>query len=96
MLSTAKNLSTVGIILGIIDLFFSLPLLMYLRDLNNMSWAYYFSACIVLLAGAAALLLISCALRSAAQEMQMNDETYMSRIIDLKKRVDELEHKVKL
>ena len=96
MYSGTVKLATVSIILGAINVFCVLPILMYLKSLKTLPWPYFFAMCIVLVTASLILLLTSCALRSAAQDMSMNDETYMTKITELKKRVEELENKAKL
>lgn len=96
MYSGTVKLATVGIILSTLNIFCVAPVLLYLNSLKNLPWPYFFAMSIVLVTASAILLLTSCALRSAAQDMNMNNETYMTKITDLKKRVDELEKKVKL
>lgn len=96
MYSSAVRLSTIGIILGAINIFCVAPILLYLKNLKSLDWPYFFAISIVLVTASLIQLLVSCALRSATQDMSMNDETYMTKITALKKRVDELENKVKM
>ena len=96
MYSTAIRLSAFGIVLSAINIFCVAPILMFLKSIKTLPWAYFFAISIVMITAALALLMISIALRGAAQDMNMNDETYMTKITELKKRVDELENKVKM
>jgi len=96
MYSSVYKLSVFGIILGAVNLFCTIPLVNYLGNAHNISWAISFAAIIFVVTAPVTLLLVSCALRSAAQDLTMNDETYMTKITDLKKRVEELESKAKL
>ena len=96
MYSTAVRLSTFGIILSAVNVFCVAPIILYLKNLKSLDWPYFFAISIVLVTASLILLLTACALRSAAQDMSMNDETYMTKITELKKRVEELENKAKL
>ena len=95
MYTGASKLATTSIVLGAINIFCVLPVLLYISNHSKMPWSYAFAASLALLASAVALILTACALRSAAQDLNMNDETYIIKINDLKKRVDELEIRVK-
>lgn len=95
MYTGTTKLATTSIILGAINIFCILPLLLYINNLKDFPWSYCFAASIALIVSSVALILNACAMRSAAQDMNMNDETYATKINDLKKRVEELEMRAK-
>ena len=93
MYSGTNKLASFGIILGVINIFCILPLIGFLNNLKNFPWAFFFATAIALICSSVALIVMACALRGVAQSLTMNDETYMNKITELKKRVEELEAK---
>ena len=90
MFSTANKLSVIGIILGVLNLIVAAMLLLYFRS-AGLGFALTFCGIIYLVTTSVILMLLACGLRGAAQDMTLNDESYMSRITDLRKRVEYLE-----
>ena len=92
MFSGANRLSLFGIILSALNIAVSVLLLFFFQS-ANLEFALEFCAIVFLLTTSAVLLMISCGLRSAADDMNMNDETYITKLNDLKKRVEALENR---
>ena len=90
MFSSANKLSVIGIVLGVLNLMIAALLLLYFTS-AELGFALTFSAIVYLLTTSVILMLLACGLRGAAQDMMLNDEGYMSRITDLRKRVEYLE-----
>ena len=93
MFSSANKLSVIGIILGVLNLMIAALLLLYFTSVE-LGFALTFCAIVYLLTTSVILMLVSCGLRGAAQDMMLNDEGYMSRITDLRKRVEYLEKRL--
>ena len=96
MYSGTNKLASFSIILSVINIFCILPIIGYLKNLKGFDWAFFFAAAIALVCSSLALIITACALRGAAQNLNFNDETYMNKITELKKRVEELENKVNM
>ena len=94
MYSGTNKLASFSIILSVINLFCVIPLIGYLKGLKQLPWSFFFATAIAIIVVSVALLITACALRSAAQNLNFNDEAYSASITDLKKRISELEAKV--
>lgn len=92
MFSSANRLSLFGIILSALNIAVSLLLLFFFQD-AHLGFALEFCAIVFLLTTSAILLMISCGLRGATQDMTLNDETYITKLNDLRKRVEALENR---
>lgn len=92
MFSSANRLSLFGIILSALNIAVTVILLFFFQS-ANLGFALEFCLIVFLLTNAAVLLLVSCGLRGAAQDMTMNDETYITKLNDLRKRVEALENR---
>ena len=93
MFSSANRLSLFGIILSAVNIFISLLLLLKVLS-SGLGYAMEFCASAFLITNTLSLILISCGLRGAAQDMTLNDETYISKINNLRKRIEALENKL--
>ena len=95
MFSTARNMSLFAVILGAFHVLTAIVLaVVYLKEFR-MGWTFEFAAMIYLLCGAAAMMLLASGLRSATTDLTANEDATQEQIRALKKRVEELENKVK-
>jgi uncharacterized protein YlxW (UPF0749 family) len=95
MYSNARNMSLFAVILGAFNILTAIVLaFVYLKDFK-MGWTFEFAAMIYLLSGAVAMMLLSAGLRSATTDLSANEDSTQEQIRALKKRVEELENKVK-
>lgn len=92
MYSNARILSMFAVILGAINAVMSTLLLLGVDDRN---FAVWFTTIVFYITNAAVLLLLAAGLRSATTDLTVNDEGTQSQIRALKKKVEELEAKVK-
>lgn len=95
MLSTAKISSMFAVILGALNTLMSIALAVVFVDDFRMGFAFEFAATIFLLTNGVALLLLGGGLRSATTDLSVNEDSTQEQIRALKKRVEELETKVK-
>ena len=95
MYSTAKISSMFAVILGALNTLVSIALAVVFVDDFKMGFAFEFAATIFLLTNGVALLLLGSGLRSATTDLTVNDDGTQEQIRALKKRVEELENKVK-
>ena len=92
MYSNARILSMFAVILGAINAVMSVLLTLGVDDRN---FAVWFTTIVFLITNAAVLLLLAAGLRSTTTDLNVNDESTQTQIRSLKKRVEELEAKVK-
>ena len=95
MLSTAKISSMFAVILGAMNTLMAIALAVVFVDDFKMGFAFEFAATIFLLTNGVALLLLGSGLRSATTDLSVNEDSTQEQIRALKKRVEELETKVK-
>ena len=95
MYSTAKISSLFAVILGAMNMLMCIALAVVFVDDFKLGFAFEFAATVFLLTNGVALLLIGGGLRSATTDLTMNDDATQEQIRALKKRVEELEAKVK-
>ena len=95
MLSTAKISSMFAVILGAMNTLMAIALAVVFVDDFKMGFAFEFAATIFLLTNGVSLLLLSGGLRSATTDLSVNEDSTQEQIRALKKRVEELETKVK-
>ena len=95
MYSSARNMSMFAVILGAFNILSAIVLaIVYLKEFR-MGWTFEFAAMIYLLSGAAAMMLLAAGLRSATTDLTTNEDATQEQIRALKKKVEELEAKVK-
>ena len=92
MYSSATRLSVFAIILSALNITVSLLLLFFFQS-ADLDFALEFCAIVFLLTTSAIMLMISCGLRGAVQDATMCDETYMTKLLELRKRVEALENR---
>ena len=95
MYSNAKISSLFAIILGAMNMLMAIALAIVFVDDFRMGFAFEFAATIFLITNGVALLLLGAGLRSATTDLTVNDDSTQEQIRALKKKVDELEAKVK-
>ena len=95
MYSNAKISSLFAIILGAMNMLMAIALAIVFVDDFKMGFAFEFAATIFLITNGVALLLLGAGLRSATTDLTVNDDSTQEQIRALKKKVDELEAKVK-
>lgn len=95
MLSTAKISSMFAVILGAMNTLMAIALAVVFVDDFKMGFAFEFAATIFLLTNGVALLLLGSGMRSATTDLSVNEDSTQEQIRALKKRVEELENKVK-
>ena len=95
MYSNARNMSLFAVILGALNILTAIVLaFVYLKDFK-MGWTFEFAAMIYLLTSAAGLMLLASGLRSATTDLTTNEDATQNQIRALKKKVEELETKIK-
>lgn len=95
MYSNARNFSLFAVILGALNILTAIVLaFVYLKDFK-MGWTFEFAGMIYLLTSAVGLMLLASGLRSATTDLNVNEDATQEQIRALKKRVEELEAKVK-
>lgn len=95
MYSNARNMSLFAVILGALNILTAIVLaVVYVKEFR-MGWTFEFAATIYLLTGAVAMMLLASGLRSATTDLTTNEDTTQEQIRALKKKVEELEAKVK-
>ena len=95
MYSNAKISSMFAVILGAMNMLMAIALAVVFVDDFKMGFAFEFAAIIFLITNGIALLLLSAGLRSATTDLTVNEDATQEQIRALKKRVEELENKVK-
>ena len=95
MFSTAKVSSLFAVILGAMNTLMTIALAIVFVDDFRMGFAFEFAATIFLLTNGVTLLLLGGGLRSATTDLSANEDSTQDQIRALKKRVEELENKVK-
>lgn len=96
MYSSARNMSLFAAILSAFNVLTAIVLaVVYLKEFK-LGWTFEFAGMIFLLSNALALALLSAGLRSATTDLNMNEDATQNQIRALKKKVDELEAKVKI
>ena len=92
MYSDTNRRALFGIILSVFNIIASILLLVYVLYAQLPVYVKFFA--IIFLATSSIILALVCgSLRTTCQDMRLNDETYSTKLTDLRKRVEALENR---
>ena len=94
MYSLTKGLSSFSVILAVIHIITGVSILIYATAFH-LEFAFYFAISLYILAGSVGFTALAWGLRNLCIDLNLEYEDKTNSYLDLKKRIDELEHKVK-
>ena len=94
MYTTAKKLSVFCVILGAINAFMGLALMIFASSMG-LTFFEMFALIFYIITSVLIFIILTCALRSLCADLEYEEEINAKHYVEMKKQVDELEYRVK-
>ena len=92
MFSTMKKLATLSVVLSVFNIIGIILLYLFIGTFN-LGFAFEFGTFVFLVSTGVIFLALSCGILGMCTDLQYQHDSTMERLVDLRKRVEQLEHR---